>query len=252
MWVDSHCHIYDLEEDPAAAIRRAESAGVGGIVVLGVDPATSRKALELSEMSKTVWAGAAFHPSEVKGWVDSWISAIESLLEHPRCVAVGESGLDFYRDTSYVEDQTRAFASHLELAKATSKTLVIHTRKSADAALDQLEEKGPPERLIFHCWSGNRRQLDRALALGAYISFAGNITYKNADDLRRSSRAVPAERLLVETDSPYLAPVPHRGKPNEPAFVVLVGAAVAEARGMGGQELAELTSQNARAVFNLE
>ncbi|HEX2241168.1 MAG TPA: TatD family hydrolase [Actinomycetota bacterium] len=249
MWFDTHCHLYDLSEDAEEAIARAEQAGLEGIVVLGVDPTTSRKALDFAESSQSVWAGAAFHPSEVKGWADEWASEIEELLAHPRCVAVGETGLDFYHDTSYVEDQERAFIRHIELAKTSGKTLVIHTRKSADAALQALEETGPPERLIFHCWSGNRGQLDRALQLGAYISFAGNITYKNADDLRRAARAVPDDRLLVETDSPYLAPIPHRGTPNEPAYVAHVGAAVAAARGVEEQEVAALTSRNARAVF---
>ncbi len=251
MWFDTHCHLYDIEDDVAGVIRRAEEAGVEGIVVLGVDPASSRKALEFTEVADSVWAGAAYHPSEVKGWEDAWGSEIEDLLGHPRCVAVGETGLDYYHDTSYVEDQARAFARHTELAKKTGKTLVIHTRKSVDAALDALEQASPPERLIFHCWSGNRHQLDRAIELGAHISFAGNVTYKNAEDLRRAARAVPEDRLLVETDSPYLAPVPHRGKTNEPAFVTHVGAAVAEARSVTADELAALTSRNARAAFAL-
>lgn len=251
MWFDSHCHLYDLEEDSLPVIGRAAAAGVEGMVVLGVNPDTSRTALDLADASELVWAAAAYHPSDVRGWQDSWAEAIEPLLKHPRCVAVGETGLDYYRDTSYVEDQVRAFAVHIDLAKRHDKALVIHTRKSVEAALDVLEEKGCPQRLIFHCWSGNRAQLDRALSLGAFVSFAGNISYKNADDLRRSARAVPSDRLLVETDSPYLTPLPHRGQNNEPAYVAYVGAAVAAARGVSEEELAATTSQNARAVFGL-
>lgn len=251
MWFDSHCHLYDLEEDPLPVIRRAEGAHVEGMVVLGVNLETSRTALEIADTSDLVWAGAAYHPSDVRGWQDSWAGVLEPLLDHPRCVAVGETGLDYYRDTSYVEDQVRAFSVHIDLAKRHDKALVIHTRKSVAEALELLEEKGPPQRMIFHCWSGNRAQLDGALSLGAFVSFAGNISYKNADDLRRSARAIPPDRLLVETDSPYLAPVPHRGQNNEPAYVAYVGAAVAAARGISEEELAATTSQNARAVFGL-
>ncbi|MDQ4025003.1 MAG: TatD family hydrolase [Actinomycetota bacterium] len=253
MWFDSHCHLYDLEDQETwdAVMERARAASVRGVLVVGVDPETSRRALELATASDMIWAGAAFHPSSSKGWQDAWLDSIEGLLANERVVAVGETGLDFYHDTSFVHDQRRMFAAHIELAKKRDKALVIHTRRSVDQALEMLQEHGPPHRLVFHCWSGDIQQLHRALGLGAFISFAGNVSFKNATDLRAAARAVPVDRLVVETDAPYLAPVPHRGKRNEPAYVRFVGEAVAAARGATPIELAEVTTSNARRLFAL-
>lgn len=253
MWFDTHCHLYDLEDEEPwdAVIQRADAASVAGVLVVGVDETTSLRAVELAMASDLIWAGAAFHPTSSKGWQDSWLDPIDRLLDNERVVAIGETGLDFYHDTSFVEDQRRMFAAHIELAKKREKTLVIHTRGSVDQALEMLQEHGPPRRLVFHCWSGDLEQLNRALDLGAFISFAGNVSFKNASDLREAARAVPVDRLVVETDAPYLAPVPHRGKRNEPAFVRFVGEAVAAARGATADELAEVTTSNARRLFDL-
>ncbi|MEA2461469.1 MAG: TatD DNase family protein [Actinomycetota bacterium] len=250
MWFDSHCHLFDVD-DPAAAVQRARAAGVGGMLTLGVDPVTSRKCAELAATEGVV-AGAAWHPEGVKGWADEWAAEIEMILELDEVVAVGETGIDLHWDTSYFDDQVNAFKRHIELAKDHSKPLVIHTRNSVDETCAVLEEMRPPHKLVFHCWSGTERQLARALALGAMVSFAGNVSFKNASDLREVAVQVPPDRLLVETDSPYLAPVPHRGKPNEPAHVALVGAALAAARNQDATELAELTTKNALRLFSLD
>lgn len=173
------------------------------------------------------------------------------MLALPIVRAVGETGLDFYWDRSYVDDQKVAFAAHIGLAKKHDKALVIHTRDSIETTLEMLEELGPPERLIFHCWSGDEPSLQRALALGAHVSFAGNVSYSKNDSLRDAARSVPADRLLIETDSPYLSPKPVRHLKNEPAFVAHVGAAVAAARDVDVEELAALTSANARALLGV-
>ena len=258
MWFDSHCHLYeldpsnDVDPDPLEEVlRRADAAGVRNILVPGTDRATSEHAIRLAERPG-VWAAAAFHPTSVKGWSDDWADQIDELLARDEVRAVGETGLDHYWDTTYNDDQERAFLAHVALSKKHDKALVIHTRDSLDSVLGLLERSGAPERTIFHCWSGEtEEQLDRALALGAYVSFAGNVSFKNAPLLREAARRVPEERILVETDAPYLAPMPKRGKRNEPAFVAFVGEAVAAARGQAAEEIAQTTDRNSREVFGI-
>lgn len=250
MWFDSHCHLFDVEGDPAEVAARAANAGVAGMLVCGTDVASSAAAVELAEIPG-VWAAAGLHPTSAREWTDETGTALEDLLQRERVVAVGESGLDMYWDTSYLDVQTRVFETHIEWAKAYDKALVIHTRSSVDEALETLERVSPPDRLVFHCWSGDAAQMERALELGSFVSFAGNVTFKSAGALRELAAKVPDDRLLVETDSPYLAPVPHRGKPNEPAYVALVGATVAEARGQDVEEVAAATSRNARRLLGL-
>ena len=253
MWFDSHCHISDIEDEAelGSVVKRAHEAGVHDMVVLGTDGATSRRAATITHL-EGVWAGAAFHPTSAKGWEDAWAEEIDVLLGEPRVVAVGETGIDLYWDRSYLPDQEAAFRAHIALAKKRDKALVIHTRDSVDETLAILEAEAPPARMVFHCWSGDRTQMERAVDLGSYISFAGNVSYKSAGDLREAARSAPADRLLVETDSPYLAPVPKRGQENEPAFVAFVGAVVAEARGESALEVAGTTTANARRLFGLE
>lgn len=248
MWFDTHCHLYDVD-DPSAAIERARSAGVEGMLIVGVDPDSSRRALGLT--GDGVWSGAAWHPTSVKGWDDSWTEPIEALLADRRVRAVGESGIDLYWDKAFLADQVAALKAHICLSKRYDKALVLHTRDSVDETIAVLREEGPPPRLIFHCWSGNSAQLTAALGLGAYVSFAGNVTFKSASALRELSRAVPDDRILIETDSPYLAPVPFRGKPNEPSYVVHTGEVIAAERGIDAAVLAEITTANSRTILGL-
>lgn len=249
MWFDSHCHLYDVDE-PESAVVAARSAGVVGMLVLGVDVASSERALAMAD-GEVVWAAAAFHPSETKGWDDGWAAPIDDLLSEERVVAVGESGLDHHWDTSFNDDQERAFRAHIGLAKRHAKPLVIHTRASVGAALAVLEAEEPPARCIFHCWSGTLEEMRRALDLGAHISFAGNVSFKKNEALRALVPEVPGDRLLIETDSPYLTPEPRRGSPNEPANVVHVGAVVASARGVDASQIAALTTRNACDLFGI-
>ena len=250
MWFDSHCHISGIEDADvlAGVVARAHDAGVSDMVVLGTDLESSERAIAISGRDG-LWAGAAFHPTSAQGWQDAWADDIDRLLDAPAVVAVGESGIDLYWDQSYLADQEAAFRAHISLAKKHDKALVIHTRDSIDETLAILEDAEPPQWFVFHCWSGDQKQLERALGLGSYVSFAGNVSFKSAENLREAARATPADRLLVETDSPYLAPVPKRGRENEPAYVAYVGAAVAEARGEPVEDVAAATTANARQLF---
>jgi TatD DNase family protein len=253
VWFDSHCHISDIEDQDelASVLGRALEAGVTDMVVLGTDVGSSKRSIAIAGRNG-IWAGAAFHPTSVAGWDDAWAKEIDELLDDPAVVAVGETGIDLYWDRTYLQDQEAAFRAHISLAKKHDKALVIHTRDSVDEALAVLEDETPPSRLVFHCWSGDLEQMGRALELGSYVSFAGNVSFKSAGDLRVAARAAPADRLLVETDSPYLAPVPKRGRKNEPAFVAFVGAAIAEARGEAVEQVAATTTANARRLFGLD
>ena len=249
-WFDSHCHLHlcDGEAPVEELVGRARTAGVRGLLTVGIDVTSSRRSLELAERFD-VFASVGVHPNSAREWNDGIHAEVARMLDEALVVAVGETGLDFYRESCPPDVQRKAFADHIGLAQSTGKALVIHTRNSLDEALDVLEEEGAPARFIFHCWSGNAEQLRRALDLGAYVSFAGNVSFKNAEDLRAVARLVPRDRLLVETDSPFLAPVPHRGGANEPSYVADVGRAVAAAIGAPEDEVAGATTTNARLLF---
>ena len=252
MWFDSHCHLHICEEERRVAdvISEARLAGVTRMVTVGIDPASNERSAALADGS-TVFAAVGIHPNSSNDWDNRSLRAVEKLVERDGVVAVGETGLDFYRDYCPPEDQRRAFRSHIELAAGMDKALIIHTRDSMDAALDLLDEVGPPPRFVFHCWSGTEGQLERALGQGAFISFAGNVSFASARDLRAIVPLVPDDRLLIETDSPYLTPVPYRGKPNSPARVVHVGAAVAEVLAVPAETIAYRTFANASRLFDI-
>lgn len=232
-------------------LQRAAEAEVGRLVTIGTDLETSRRAIELASSNSMVWATVGVHPHDADGFDESAESEIERLAGEPRVVAVGEVGLDYYRNVSSQEGQRTAFTTQVLIAKQVGKPLVIHVRDAYRDVLELLLGIGPPERLVFHCFSGGRDDVHDALELGGYISFAGNVSYKNAEPLREAARSVPLERLLVETDSPYLAPLPYRGKPNEPAYITEVGRALANAIGKPVEDIADATSRNAAEVFGL-
>jgi TatD DNase family protein len=253
MWFDSHCHLHLCEGDAPLGdvVARARAAGISEMLTLGIDLESSRRAVDIA-CAHRLWAAAGVHPNSAMAWNPRTAAALEELLGHERVVAVGESGLDFYRDHTSPTDQERAFGAHIELARRYDLALVIHTRSSASRALDLLAELGAPERVVFHCWSAGERELERALGLGAYVSFAGNVTFPRADELRASAAVVPEDRLLIETDAPFLSPAPHRGVANEPARVALVGAAVARARGVDAALVGAATAANARRLLALD
>lgn len=243
MWTDSHCHV------DGGAIEAAHAAGVTRMVVVGTDAAWSAVSIEVAEAHEGVWATVGLHPHDA----DKGTATIEPLLaEHrSKVVAVGECGLDYHYDYSPRPAQREAFAAQVALAHEHDLALVIHTREAWDDTWAVLRAEGVPARTVFHCFSGGASEARQALDLGAYLSFSGIISFPKAEDLREAARLCPLERLLVETDSPFLAPVPHRGKPNVPAYVPLVGAAVAAARGRPVSEVERATWDNAARVFRL-
>ncbi|MGH9123895.1 MAG: TatD family hydrolase [Acidimicrobiales bacterium] len=243
MWTDSHCHI------DGGAIEAAHDAGVTRLVVVGTDAAWSAVSIEVAEAHDGVWATVGLHPHDA----DKGTATIEPLLagHGAKVVAVGECGLDYHYDYSPRPAQREAFAAQVALAHEYDLALVIHTREAWDNTWAVLRAAGVPARTVFHCFTGGPAEARQALELGAYLSFSGIITFPKAEDLREAARLCPLERLLVETDSPFLAPVPHRGKPNVPAYVPFVGAAVAAARGRPVSEVEQATWDNAARVFRL-
>jgi TatD DNase family protein len=247
--VDSHCHL-EMIADTAGAVGEARAAGVEQLVTIGIDLETSRGAADLSESLPGVYATVGMHPHDANRLDDTTLAEFEALAARPRVVAVGEVGLDFYRDLSPREDQRRAFSAQIELARRTGLPLVVHVREAGDEAMAQLAAEADDLSVVMHCFS-LPEYVDECNERGYYASFAGNVTYKNAAALREAAVRVRADRLLVETDAPFLAPVPNRGNSNVPAWVAHTAALVAEVRGVPGDELAALTTANARRVFRL-
>ncbi len=250
MWTDSHCHLQDAA-DPEATLDRARAAGVARLVCIGTDEAQSRRAMALA--GDGVWATVGLHPHDAKQGVESVAALLEEMVDADRSslVAVGECGLDYHYDRSPRSTQRDAFAAQVGLAHQHGLALVVHSREAWDDTLSILESEGVPESTVFHCFTGGASEARRCLALGGVLSFSGIVTFKGAGDVREAAALCPAERLLVETDSPFLAPVPHRGRPNEPAFVPLVGAAVAEVRGVAVEDVAESSWAASAASFGL-
>lgn len=243
--IDTHAHLGD---DAAAVIERARAAGVSRIVTVATTLAGAHQALALAEEHDGVYASLGIHPHEAGGEEAEHVREICALMGHPKAVAVGETGLDYFRDYAPHEAQRRLFDRQLAVARDTGKPVVIHTRAAdEDTRARLIEHEGP---VILHCFS-SEALLEPALEHGWYVSFAGNVTYKNAYDLRAAARRVPADRLLAETDSPYLAPQAVRGRRNEPAYVAHTYAALAEVRGVEPAALVEQVDANASAVFAL-
>jgi TatD DNase family protein len=215
---------------------------------VGTDLDSSRAAIGIARFhAGTVFATAGLHPHDAKDGLDG----IEALLGEPEVVAVGECGLDYHYDHSPRDVQREVFAAQIAMAHEHDKALVIHTREAWDDTFAVLAEVGVPERTVFHCFSGGAAEAERSLELGAHLSFSGIVTFPSADDLRAAASACPLDRLLVETDAPFLAPVPHRGKPNRPALVAVVGAAVAEVKRLAPEAVAEASWANATRVYGL-
>ena len=245
--IDTHAHLDSSAEPADVLVERARDAGVTRIVSVGTTPESWRATLEIAERHEGVFAALGLHPHEA-GSGDEALDVLRDALAHPRAVAVGETGLDYYRDHAPRDAQQRVFESQLELAAELHKPVVIHNRAADEDTLARLREFDG--RVVLHCFS-SPSMLEDAVERGWFVSFAGNVTYKNAYDLRAAARAVPGERLLAETDSPYLSPQPRRGKPNEPANVVHTVAALAQARGEDADELAARIEANAVTCFGL-
>lgn len=246
--VDTHCHLFLIEEETAAVLSRARRAGVARLVCVGIDPESSRRSLDLADSFQGVFATAGMHPHTAASLDRQGGSEIEALLADPRVVGVGETGLDYYRRLSPVEDQLRVFRTHIAMARECGKPLVVHVREAWEDALRVLDQAGA-EHVVLHCFSGDEAVAAEAAARGYHLSFAGNVTYPGAGDLRRAAAAVPVQQILVETDSPFLPPQHRRGRPNEPAEVLTVAGAVAEVRSLKLEEMLRRTAAAAARVF---
>jgi len=265
-WFDSHCHLQDQYREggdgPAgaegieAALTRAFSAGVGAMVCVGTDAATSREALDLADRagggSPRVWATVGLHPHEASAGTAEVAGLLDARAGDPALVAVGECGLDYHYEHSPRAAQRLAFAAQIALAHHHGLALVVHAREAWDDLFEVLEAEGVPERCVLHCFTGGPDEVRRCLGAGMYVSFSGIVTFTSATDVQAAAQQCPLDRLLVETDSPFLAPVPHRGRPNEPALVPLVGAAVAALKGVEPGELARRSAANAFAAFGVD
>jgi TatD DNase family protein len=247
--IDSHTHLHLCEQSNAELVATAEAVGVSRILTVGIDGSSCRAALAAAEDFPQVFAAIGRHPNAAKGFDDADLAELRALAAHERCVAIGETGLDFYRDTVPPRaDQQRAFAAQIELARETGKPLVIHTRAAAQETLDQLAAEAEGVSVVMHCFSMPER-LDECVRRGYAISFAGNVTYKNAADLAAAAQRVPDELLLVETDAPYLTPQVVRKERNQPAYVVHTAFFLAQLRGADVQELGATLERNAERVF---
>jgi TatD DNase family protein len=246
--IDSHTHLDLCEDTDSELVERAVAAGVKKLLTVGTDGASCRAALAAAEAFPQVWAAIGRHPNYAKGFDDADLVELEALAEHPRCLAIGETGLDFYRDYAPRADQERAFAAQIALARATGKPLVIHSRAAEAETLDQLAREADGVRVIMHCFA-MPECVRECLERGYWLSFAGNVTYKNAADLAGAAEQVPDERLLVETDAPYLTPQAVRKHRNEPAFVAHTIAFLAELRGTSREQLAGAVERTAERVL---
>jgi TatD DNase family protein len=247
--IDSHCHL-EMLGDAGRAVEQAREAGVTTVISIGIDVASSKLAVGFAERFEGVYATVALHPHEASSWDDALRGELEELAAHPRVVAVGECGLDFYRDLSPRDAQRHAFGAQIELARRVGLPLVVHVREAGEEAMAQLAEEAADLTVVMHCFS-LPQYVDECNARGYYASFAGNVTYKNAGDLRAAAARVREDRLMVETDAPFLSPVPNRGNSNVPAWVVHTAATIGEARGWDAARVAAVTTANTRRVFAL-
>jgi TatD DNase family protein len=246
--IDSHTHLHLCQPSDAELVVAADAANVKRILTVGIDGASCRAALASAEAFPQVLAAVGRHPNEAHGFDEADLAELRALAAHERCVAIGETGLDFYRDGAPRADQERAFRAQIELARETGKPLVIHTRAAERDTLELLAGEAQGMTVVMHCFSMPDR-LDECLRRGYMISFAGNVTYPSARELAECARTVPEDRLLVETDAPYLAPQAVRGQRNQPAFVAHTAAFLAELRGVAPERLEEVVERNAARVF---
>jgi len=256
--IDSHAHIDfpQFEEDRAAMLDRARAAGVSTLLAVGTGPGPQKldAAIPYAEAHEWIYTSVGIHPHEAKDVTAQHLDQLAALARHPKVVAWGEIGLDYHYDHSPREIQRRVFSQQMELARAAKLPIIIHCREAWSDCLDMLETEWRASALggILHCFGGTPEEARRGLDMGFFLSFAGNVTYPKAQNLRAAAQAAPLDRLLIETDSPYLAPVPHRGRRNEPAYVAEVARTVASVRNLPVEEIAAVTAQNFRRLFHLD
>lgn len=252
MYTDTHCHLELIEGEPVDdVITRARGAGVTTLVTVGVDLASSAECVRTASGYDGVYAAVGIHPHNAIEATDHVLARLATIAQHPRVVAIGETGLDYFRDHSPRIRQEESFREHIRLAKELDKALVVHDREAHDDVVAVLDDERAPARTVFHCFSGDEKLVRICTERGWYVSFAGNVTFTNAPQLREAAAAAPPELLVTETDSPYLSPHPYRGRPNEPARVTITAAQLADLHGMEADEMGRLTSDNARRLFRL-
>lgn len=249
-WIDDHCHL-DPADHGAAQLAEAARSGVVRAITVGCDESTSRQCIAIAQRHANVWATVGVHPHEARFGVDPIMSLFDVPGERSRVVAVGEAGLDFHYDHSPRDTQRDVFAAQIALANQLDLPLVVHTREAWDETFELLDREGVPARTVFHCFTGGAAEAHECLARGGFLSISGIVTFPSAHDIRAAVELAPLDRLLVETDTPYLAPVPYRGTTNRPANVAVVGAKVADVKGVPVETIAASTWRNACLVYGL-
>jgi TatD DNase family protein len=251
MLIDTHAHLTDtrFDADRPDAVKRAAAAGVSRIIEIACEPASWPKALELAASNQGITCAVGLHPQEAKLWNPGTGEELKRLAAMPLVSAVGETGLDYHYENSPRQKQKEVFELHIELALEAGKPLIIHCREAYEDLLAVLN--GARCRGVVHCFSGDARQAEAFLALGLYLGIDGPVTYPKSHELKKAVEAVPSDRILLETDSPYLPPQPHRGQRNEPAYLGLIAEEVARIKGLSREELETAAEKNARLLFNL-
>lgn len=253
MLIDTHCHLDfpEFQAEIEAVVERARAAGVERMVTICTRLDRLPATIGLIERFDALWGAVGVHPHEAKTAGDLTVETLVDLTRHPRMVGIGETGLDYHYDLSPRDEQAQSFRIHIRAAFATGLPLIVHTRNAEADTIRILREEadGRPVRGIIHCFSGTAKLAEEALALGMHLSFSGIATFNKSEEIRAVARDAPADRILIETDAPYLAPVPRRGKTNEPAFVAYTADAIAAVRGQGPKAFADLTTANALALF---
>ncbi len=253
--IDTHCHLTfeQLAEDVDAVVARSKAAGVVGWLTVGTDPQQNRKAIELADRFENMYAAVGIHPHDAKNVIADILTELKELAQNEKVVAIGETGLDFHYNFSNQSDQKRAFAAHLKIAKELNLPVIIHCREAFDETMEILDRFGQGLKgVVFHCFSGSAQQAKIVLDYGFYISFTGVVTFKNADITRQAAKIVPADRLMLETDCPYMSPEPMRKqKINEPALMLHTAEYLAELKGMDLADFADAVTATSRAFFGL-
>jgi TatD DNase family protein len=249
--VDTHCHLHLLEPPPEQVVAQARAEGVGHLVDVGIDLGSSRLAAANAARLAQVSATAGVHPHHAVTLDEQVLGELRALLADERVVAAGETGLDYYRDHSPRDVQRAAFAAHVRLARELDKALVVHNREAFADVLAILRDEGASRRVVFHCFTGDRRAAEQVVEAGWYVSFAGTVTFRNAPEQRAACAAVPLDRMVLETDSPFLSPHPYRGRPNHPGRVAVTAATVAAVHGVPVEQVAAATTSTAARVFAL-
>ena len=246
--VDTHCHLFLLDREPADVVETAKAAGVERLICVGIDVETSRRSVEMADALEGVFATAGMHPHDASAFDGTASARIEEFMHDPRVIGVGECGLDYFRMRSPKDDQIRTLRTHIALSNESGKPMVVHVRDAWPDVLHVLDE-GAAERVVIHCFSGDAAIARECAERGYWISFAGNVTYPKNEHLRQAAAAVSIDRLVVETDSPFLSPQKLRGSDNEPANVMLTLDAIATTRGDDVDKLIAATTENAHAAF---